>query len=533
MLLAGQHVDRYEVQALLGQGGMAQVFRVRHLQLGTERALKVLLMAHPGVQQRLLQEGRLQASLEHPHIVAVSDVLDLGGTSGLLMEYVPGPALDLWLSRYRPSLDEALAIFRPIVAAVAHAHTHGFIHRDLKPANVLLLRDGDTLRPKVADFGLAKALAEELGATRGTRTGAAMGTPAYMAPEQIRDAKSVDERADVFALGCILYELLCGRLAFGGCDLLSVYAAITAHDYTRAREVVPDLPAHLDDAIDRCLSVDPDERPASCAALLELLGPAPQVAFSSQALEAARKPAEQPLPPLASVQGTFAPSRAWSTFGDAPSMAAASAEPSLAPPTPTQVPPEPSPRRRRVLPLVVLLGVGLGGGGVWYVARSPALEPAPQGAAPASRAAPARAAAPTGGEPILVPVPVATGRPPEEPGTTAATAPVEVVPVVVGSGTAPVEADTVVALMAAEGSAEPSDDTLLPGMGLVRVTGDAEQVELHSSAGVFPPGLVPAGTYRVQARFPGRDPVAAGQVVVPSGKEVSLRCDAGFIKCVQ
>ncbi|RME22683.1 MAG: serine/threonine protein kinase, partial [Deltaproteobacteria bacterium] len=296
MLSAGQVVDRYEVQALLGQGGMAAVYRVRHTQLQVDRALKVLTIGHPGVRQRLLLEGRVQASLSHPNIVGVTDVLEVGGQPGLLMEYVEGPSLQQWLAAYRPSLDEALALFRDIVAGVDHAHQRDLIHRDLKPANVLLLRRGDALVAKVADFGLAKVVADEIGEPGATRTGLGMGTPAYMAPEQIRDAKRVDKRGDIFALGSILYELCTGRQAFAGTDILAQLAAVAAGDYTPAREVVPDLPEAVSEVIDRCLRVDREERMPSCAALLQAL-PAPQpFTWSEEALAAAVPPPEQALP---------------------------------------------------------------------------------------------------------------------------------------------------------------------------------------------------------------------------------------------
>ncbi len=573
MLLAGQQIDRYQVEALLGQGGMAQVYRVRHLQLGTERALKVLMVANPTIQQRLLQEGRLQASLEHPNIVAVSDVIDLGGASCLLMEYVAGPSLQLWLSRYTPPLAEALALFRPVVTAVGHAHCQGFIHRDLKPANVLLAPGNGTLTPKVADFGLAKALADELMATQGTRTGAAMGTPAYMSPEQIRDSKSVGPRSDLFALGCILFELACGRLAFGGTDLLAVYSAISSNDYASPRDLVPDLPELVVRAIDACLAVEPDERPESCEALLELLGPAEPVAFSEPALDAAGPPAEQALPQAGSPSGAGATAGWFSGFGSVPpgvvrtasfgsmpppgsagttlgSVVVGQTAPDAPPESLVQEPavipdpspaPEPSRRRPWVVPLVLLFGASGVGGGYLALDRVGVIGGTGAGSGQADVAADGPPSDPVAGPPTgselgtAVVLPVAVQAEPEP--TPAADELIgeagEERGTVVLAGDVPPANGTSVALMSADPSAELPDDELAPGMGRVSVTGDAEQVVLLSSDGSFSPGIVPSGTYRVQARFPGGELISAGQVVVPTGKEVTLRCTSGFFKCVQ
>jgi serine/threonine protein kinase len=139
MLEPGQTHDRYSVEAMIGRGGMAVVYRVRHTSLGSHHALKVLTLGGPGVRERLMQEGRLQAQLRHPNIVAVTDVLEVGGNPALVLELVDGPTLDGWLdANPRPPLDIAEAMFRGVVNAVHAAHARGLVHRDLKPANVLL-----------------------------------------------------------------------------------------------------------------------------------------------------------------------------------------------------------------------------------------------------------------------------------------------------------------------------------------------------------------------------------------------------------
>ncbi len=275
MLVAGQIVDRYVVEALVGQGGMAMVYRVRHSQLGSLHALKLLNLMKPHIQERLLLEGRAQAVIRHPNVVSVTDVLDVGGTPGLVMEYVEGPSLEMFLKRHRPTMSEIDSIFRGICMGVSVAHSRGLVHRDLKPANVLLapIENVHSIgefpwTPKVTDFGIAKLLDSDQGDD--TRTNMAMGTPHYMAPEQIRDAKRVDARADIFSLGCLLYELACGTKAFDGSDVLEIMNSVATGKYLPARRMDPDLPDRVVLAIEGALRVDRENRIPDCASLLEV-----------------------------------------------------------------------------------------------------------------------------------------------------------------------------------------------------------------------------------------------------------------------
>jgi hypothetical protein len=271
MLSPGQTVDRYTVEAVIGHGGTAVVYLVRHNQLKSQHALKVLSLTSGAIRERLLREGRVQAALQHANIVTVTDVLDIDGNPGLLMEHVDGPSLDQAMKRYKISLSDALTLFRGVVAGVRAAHRQGLVHRDLKPANVLLFRSPEGFVPKVTDFGLAKLLVgadQELGQTR---QGIAMGTPAYMAPEQIRDARAVDQRADIFSLGCILYELVTRQRAFPGDQALDIYNDIVAGRYAPPEEIAADLPDAVIQAIDGCLIRDRELRIPDCEALLEVL----------------------------------------------------------------------------------------------------------------------------------------------------------------------------------------------------------------------------------------------------------------------
>ncbi len=286
----GTVVDRYVVEGPLGRGGMARVFGVRHQRLGTRHALKILDLPTTYLQARTLREGRVQASLRHPNVVAVTDVIEVNGAPGLIMELVEGPTLSDLAHKDRPPLDEALALGRQVLLAVAAAHAAGVIHRDLKPSNVLVATTPEGRQAKVADFGLVKLLE---GATLvdhdgmpSTRSGQAMGTPGYMAPEQIRDAAHVDARADVFALGALLYALLTGEPAFAGSDPNTLFQAVFAGHHRPAREHCPELSPALERLLSRCLSVDPDDRPADAGALL--------VAFDAAIAPAEPPPAPQP-----------------------------------------------------------------------------------------------------------------------------------------------------------------------------------------------------------------------------------------------
>ncbi len=271
LLAQGREVERYIVEALIGRGGTGMVYRVRHSRLGTVHALKVVTVQSPDIEARLIAEGRAQGTLAHDRVVTVTDVVDVDGTPGLIMEYVEGPSLRGFLRSHRPTIAQIDALVVDILAGVADAHRNGFVHRDLKPGNILLQPKHNGLVAKVADFGLAKALRTGGSADMvATRTGATMGTPAYMAPEQIRDASSVDARADVFALGAIMYELVTGRRAFDGRDVLAVMNQVCKAERTPARELAPDAPARMCAAIDAALVVDPDERVATCQELLAL-----------------------------------------------------------------------------------------------------------------------------------------------------------------------------------------------------------------------------------------------------------------------
>ena len=268
-LAVGTVIDRYVVDQVLGEGGMAVVYLCKHTQLGTLHALKVLTISSRAIRDRLVQEGQVQASLRHPNIVAVTDIVMINGAPGLVMEYIDGPSVDDLLEQRALSYEQVDVLAEGILAGVAHAHAQGLVHRDLKPANIMLAIQGSALVPKVTDFGLAKLL--DADDKRGaTRTGSTMGTPHYMSPEQVSDSKNVDGRTDVFALGAVLYEMVAGERAFSGDNLLALFSAAANGDYRPIRMLKPDIPDRMAQAIEGALIPDRDKRIQSVADLLAI-----------------------------------------------------------------------------------------------------------------------------------------------------------------------------------------------------------------------------------------------------------------------
>ncbi len=278
MLDPGQHVGNYEILSELGGGGFARVFQARHRFLDSEHAIKVLLPEHvadPLLRGRFLDEARVQALLRHPSIVRVTDVLIEPGIAAIVMDYFAGGNLADWLARAEgpPSPRTLRALMLPVLAAVGHAHESGVVHRDLKPENVLL-GGVDTLAPRVMDFGVAKVqgeLREGRGSARSTKAHTRIGTLAYMSPEQIRDAASVDHRSDIFSLGTLLLELMTLRCPFERATDYDTMHAIVSGDVSLPEDVVRADPAAAA-AARRALQLDPADRHASCAAFAAALG---------------------------------------------------------------------------------------------------------------------------------------------------------------------------------------------------------------------------------------------------------------------
>ncbi|MCB9684131.1 MAG: serine/threonine protein kinase [Alphaproteobacteria bacterium] len=247
---------------------MADVWRA-HDDDGVAWALKVLTQTRPEARERFVTEARIQLSLDHPNLVRAREVVeDDQGDPILVMEYVEGASLDRWLFAREATLEQRDRIAAQILAGVGYAHGLGLVHRDLKPGNVLVMDADEGPVAKVTDFGLAK----DEQAASATRSNIALGTPRYMAPEQIRDAKRVDARADIWSLGTLLYELYTEEAAFHRDSLADIFIAVVDGTYRDPAEL--GAPPRVCAAIRACLQGDPALRPESTAALEALLFPA-------------------------------------------------------------------------------------------------------------------------------------------------------------------------------------------------------------------------------------------------------------------
>ncbi len=270
--------DRFELIELAGEGGMGVVFRARDRQGGGDVALKLLrdeTAWDQGRRTRFAREARVLAELRHPNVVRyVAHGVDPSNRYYLAMEWLEGEDLATRLSRTGLTMDESLSVMRQAAAALALAHAQGVVHRDLKPANLFLV-DGRVDRLKVLDFGLARVRFNTEQAITLTRLGVPLGTLGYMAPEQARGLGDIRAAADIFSLGCVLFECLTGREAFWGDQILAVLAKIVLDDAPRVRELRPDVPRDVDRLVERMLEKEPDARfsdGAQLVAALEALG---------------------------------------------------------------------------------------------------------------------------------------------------------------------------------------------------------------------------------------------------------------------
>jgi hypothetical protein len=397
----GSRIDRYEVERLLGDGGMGAVYRARHAMLNQSVALKLLhaeFARREDMIGRFVREARAAAAVGNPHIIRV---LDFGGTPDgrpfLVMELLEGEGLEALLQRERRlSPPRAVALVLQVLAGLEAAHAAGIIHRDMKPANVFVRRTPDPATPEfvtVLDFGISKITEPQGGAPQPqlTQTGTVVGTPVYMAPEQVMSPKEVDRRVDLYATGVMLYEMLAGRLPFEGSTTAELIVRACTSAPTPLSEVARDVPAGLVAVVDQAIAREPAQRFQTAAAFADALrralhgGPsvitAPQgsggAGWASTAVATPPTGAHPPPPMVTPPPVTAAP------WGMPPSAAYAPV-----PAAPAAFGPPPSSGRSVTRAVLIVLGViaGLvamcciGSLAVGYFATdsSPAPQPQPQ-----------------------------------------------------------------------------------------------------------------------------------------------------------
>jgi hypothetical protein len=380
---------KYRIVRLIGDGGMGSVYEARHQGLGTAVALKFLhgdLAERPGLTDRFLREARVAATIQSPHVAHVTDV-DVGpdGLPYLVMELLGGESLQHFMDReHKVAPAQAVDFALQIAAGLEAAHAVGVVHRDLKPDNVFVTPSAGGPLLKLIDFGIAKAAAGQ--EQRGlTRAGVVMGTAEYMPPEQLYSAHDVDGRADVYALGVILFEMLSGRRPADGDDAQVIVGKVMAGDVLSLAALEPSLPTALVELVRRATAADPNARFASAHELrLALSGFAtqPSTAGALAARPAAIEPPPQP------TARTLAPeardSFAKGSTEQAPPLGPGyAAIPAL---TPHGLPaPPPGAHRARksrggwlaVVAVLVLAGASLGGYALWASQDGGALPPPP------------------------------------------------------------------------------------------------------------------------------------------------------------
>ncbi len=423
----GSAFGAYTIVRCIGRGGMGAVYEAKHRELGKRVALKALhrrIADDPRARARFVTEGRATSRLRHPHVVDVSDHGILNGVPYLVMEFLEGETLAEVIARDGAlSVTRTVEVMLPVCAAVTATHAEGIVHRDLKPANIFLSRDGlGREQVKVLDFGVSKV--DSLDVDGLTATGALIGTPWYMSPEQAQDPRSAQAPSDQYTLGVILSECVTGRRAFDGKSLYVVLRNIVSGTMATPRAVRPEIPEDFEAVVMRAVSVDISARYASVDDLARALLPfAPTPSRSSWGPIFHADPAtlEEPAP---------TPSEPPSTPPEPPVVAAAPVTPD---PDSLQgfVRPAPPSRRRAALVGGLLLAAGAALV-VWWAAtpRVPAapvsrpraapvvVEPAPVIArAPEPPPPPAPAVTPPDPVPVATPpvVVVATTRPASRP----------------------------------------------------------------------------------------------------------------------
>ncbi len=371
-------IPGYDIDGEIGEGAMASVYLATQRSLERKVALKVMaaaLAADPSFCERFLREGKTLARLSHPHTVTIHDIGNVGELYYMAMEYLPNGTLK---ERIAAGLtpEQGLVYIRQIASALGYAHAQGLVHRDVKPANILFRADGTAV---LSDFGIAKSLDDR---TQFTQAGFAVGTPSYMSPEQAR-GQEIDGRADLYALGVVLYEILVGKLPYNGTDALSTALA-------HLTEPLPELPLHhgrYQEVLKKLLAKDPAQRFPDAAALLLALDrlplEAPKEALEATLIRPAVMPAGQDLAGLTPVSIEI-PNAAPQPQPQPQSQAVR--QPVV---SPTQHRAESEQRRGPVLALAavaVAVALAIGGASYWWLSDD-APAPPPAAVVPATPAA--------------------------------------------------------------------------------------------------------------------------------------------------
>jgi len=256
MLKVGSTVDGWNIDAVIHQGSMAVTFAVSHNDRPTAYAMKLLFLQEPSFQERLRRAGKTLRTIRHPNLLPIVDVVEIEGKVAVVSEFVEGTNLTGWCEAADRTLTQHVQLFRKACLGLRAVHSHGLVHRNLKPAKILVSL---TDHPYIHDFMLGKVL-DGPAEKAVTQMGTTFGTPQYMAPEQFRGASNVDVRADVFSMGCILFEMVTGRRAFDGTGVVEIYQQVNTGDRPKVHDLRADCPPALEKLVREMLAPDPDDR---------------------------------------------------------------------------------------------------------------------------------------------------------------------------------------------------------------------------------------------------------------------------------
>jgi serine/threonine protein kinase len=269
MFRPDQRESGFQLEAMLGEDQLAATWKVTELSTGRPRVLRILTVTAKPFQERFVRSANAQLALVHPNLVQVLGVTEIGQRPAVVTEFVDGASLATWIAAGPHPVPRVLDLFAGLARGVGAAHAAGLLHRNLKPSKVLVRSSGGETVPKINDFTLGKVTAGEGQAL--TQVGMTFGTPHYMAPEQFRGVGDVDPRADLFALGALLYEMLAGRRPFEGAGLMELYASASTAGYAPLPSLRPDVPPEVVALVVALLAPEAAARPQSAAEVLERL----------------------------------------------------------------------------------------------------------------------------------------------------------------------------------------------------------------------------------------------------------------------